>query len=650
MLDWPQQVRGDIMRALSFIALLLATAPAQAAGLLHPMFSDHAVLQRGRPIPVYGMTKPGAEVTVRLGEASVTAQAGKDGRWQAALPAMSGGGPFVLHAASGPDSQEVRDVLVGDVFLCTGQSNMAMQVKGAANAAAEIAAATDSEVRELAIDRVASPVELAVFQTQVSWKVETPQTAGDFAASCFYFARELRKHVKVPVGLVTAAWGGTKVSGWVSHQTLRPLGYSDDIAMLALWQKDPAAASKRWDAAWESWWRANGAGEPWKDDTSSWQAAPAGLGPWFDWPGLSLPEGSAEPGVGFVGQMWLSTHVRLTAAQAAQKATLALGRANEEEKSWVNGIGVGGSSQQPDARHDLPSGLLHEGDNSITVNVFCSWKNCGLTGPAATRAIHLADGTSVPLDQTWRFKAVDRLIAPQLPWGPMHGVGLQYGGMVKPIGPYGVKAAVWYQGESNIYFAQSYQTVLTAMMADWRKQFGAALPFLIVQIPNYGPTPTMPGPSLWSDVREAQRRTAESDAASALVVTFDIGDAKILHPTNKQEIGRRISIAARHLVYGEAIAPSGPRVAAVKRSDDQVTVSFRDITGALTGYNGEPNAFELCDSKGCRWARATLGRDSVTLSGAGGATKIRYCWGDSPICTLSDASALPAGPFEVAVP
>ena len=562
---------------------------------------------------------------------------------------MPAGGPYALQATSGGDAQEIHDVLVGDVFLCTGQSNMQVSVRYAANATAEIAAATDDQVRELAVDRVPSPVALTTFTSPVAWKVESPQTAGDFSASCFYFARELRKHVKMPVGLVTVAWGGTRVRGWVSHHSLRPLGFNDDIDMLALWQKDPVAGSKAWDAAWERWWRANGKGEPWKESTASWPVAPAGLGPWYDWPGLSLPEGSAEPGVGFVGQLWLATHVRLTAAQAAQAATLDLGRANEEEKSWVNGQGVGGSSQQPDARHDLPRGLLHEGDNSITVNIFCSWKNCGLTGPTSTRAIRLADGSSVALDQPWHYQAVDTLIAPQIPWGPMHGVGLQYGGMIKPIGPYGVKGAIWYQGESNIYFAKTYQPVLTAMMADWRKQFGAGLPFIIVQIPDYGPTPVKPEESLWSDVREAQRRTAEADAHAALVVAVDIGDPKILHPTNKQEIGRRIAIAARHLIYGEAIAPSGPRVTAARRTGDAVTVSFRDVTGALTSYNGQPNAFELCDTNSCRWARATLAGDHVTLSDAGGATRVRYCWGDSPVCTLSDATALPAGPFEIPV-
>jgi len=221
--------------------------------------------------------------------------------------------------------------------------------------------------------------------------------------------------------------------------------------------------------------------------------------------------------------------------------------------------------------------------------------------------------------------------------------------MIAPIGPYGMKAAIWYQGESNIYFAQHYQATLTAMMADWRKQFGDALPFIIVQIPDYGPIPTKPGESLWSDVREAQRKTAEADAHSALVVTIDAGDPKNLHPTNKQEIGRRLAIAARHLVYGEAIAPSGARVAAAKRSGSDVILSFKDVSGALAAYNGQPNAFELCDGTSCRWASATLAGDHVTLSNAQGASRVRYCWGDSPVCTLTDASALPAGPFELPI-
>jgi sialate O-acetylesterase len=606
------------MKFAAVVFGLLAASPALAAPLLHPMFADHAVLQRDQPIPVYGQARPGAEINVRLGSATATARATASGQWNVTLPAITAGGPYTLQVSSAGENQQINDVLVGDVFLCTGQSNMQLSVRRAANAEFEIAAATDGQVRELAVDRVASPTVLTSFSTPVSWKVESPQSAGDFSASCFFFARELRKHVKVPVGLVTVAWGGTRDRGWVSESSLRALGfYNDDLNMLALYRRDPDTASRRWDAAWESWWRSHAKDEPWKSDASAWPAAPQGLGPWNDWPGLSLPEGAAEPGVGFVGQLWLSSHVNLTAAQAAQAATLELGRANEEEKSWVNGQGVGGSSQQANAVHALPRGLLHAGDNSITLNIFCSWRNCGLTGPAATRALRFADGSNALLDQPWRYKPVDTLIAPQLPWGPMHGAGLQYGGMIAPIGPYGIKAAIWYQGESNLYFAQHYQATLAAMMTDWRKQFGAGLPFLIVQIPDYGPTPTQPAESLWSDVREAQRKTAEADPHAALIVTFDIGDPKNLHPPNKQEIGHRLSIAARHLLYGENVAPSGARVSAARRSGDSVTVSFVDVTGSLSAYNGEPNAFELCNAVSCRWAHASLARDHVTLTDAG---------------------------------
>lgn len=629
---------------------LLAAAPAMAASLLNPIFSDHAVLQRAQPLAVYGEANPGAKIDVRLGSGEATATASADGHWTATLPPMDAGGPYVLQVDSGGETQEVRDVLVGDVFLCTGQSNMELSVRRAANAQAEIAAATDGEVREVTLEKVASIPPLTGFPRPVAWKVETPQTAGDFSAACFYFARELRKQAAVPIGLITAAWGGTRIRGWLSGPSLRALGYfNDDLDMVSLSGRDPEAASRRWDEAWESWWHSHAKDEPWTSDTSSWPVAPPGLGPWNSWPGLSLLEGTAEPGVGFVGQLWLSTHVQLTPAQAAQSAVLHLGRANEEEKSWVNGHGVGGSSQQPDAIHPLPVGSLHAGDNSIALNIFCSWRNCGLSGPAASRSIVFADGSSAALDQPWHYKPALDLIAPQLPWGPMHGVGLQYNGMIAPIGPYGVRAAVWYQGESNIYFAQHYQASLTAMMADWRKQFGPGLPFLVVQIPDYGPTPAQPVESLWSDVREAQRRAVEADPHAALVVTVDIGDPKLLHPTNKQELGRRLAIAARHLLYGEKLAPSGPRAIAARRQGNGVSVSFADVTGALSALSGKPAGFELCDDSSCRWANVTVANDHVIVAQPGSATRIRYCWGDSPPCGLSDASGLPAGPFELSI-
>jgi len=633
--------------------LLVGAGPAAAAPLLHPMFADHAVLQRDTPINLYGDAAPGSTVTAGMAGRQVTATADAQGHWRAELPAVAAGGPYTLAVSDSVGArQEVHDVLVGDVFLCTGQSNMQFTVAGAQNARAEIAAATDGQVRELDVERVASPTPLSTFTKPVEWKVESPETAGSFSASCYFMARELRRHIKVPVGLVVAAWGGTRIRGWVSEPVLRRLGvFNDALDLLDVYKRDPAAAEQRWNEAWEKWWLSGATDKPWTGDMAGWTKAPDGLGPWYDWPGLSLPDGSAEPGVGFVGQMWLGTHVTLTAQQAAKGATLDLGRAVEEEKSWVNGVGVGGSSLEPAALHKLPPGLLHAGDNSIVTNIFCSWKNCGLSGPTDSRALRLDDGNSVALDGPWYYRPVKGRIAVQLPWGPMHGITQQYNGMISPIGPYGFKGAVWYQGESNIYFASTYQRALTAMMADWRAQFGAALPFLIVQIPDYGPRPTHPGASLWSDVREAQRRAAEADPNAALTVTIDIGDPVMLHPVNKQEVGRRLAIAARHLVYGEKISPSGPRAISASRQTSRIAVRFADVTNGLVSYSGGPTAFELCGAAqaSCRYVQAAVHGDVVLLPNAPDATRVRYCWGDSPVCTLADGSTLPAGPFELPV-
>jgi sialate O-acetylesterase len=255
------------------------------------------------------------------------------------------------------------------------------------------------------------------------------------------------------------------------------------------------------------------------------------------------------------------------------------------------------------------------------------------------------------LNQPWRYRQMsnkDDIIAPMIPWGPTHGLTMDYNGLIAPIGAYNFKAAVWYQGESDLYFASRYRSNMAAMMGDWRAQFrNPAMPFLIVQIPNYGDIPTKPTANYWSDVREGQRLGVKDDKYAALTVNIDIGDPASLHPTNKQEVGRRLAIAARHIAYGEAIAPSGPEVAGAARSGENVTVRFTGITGKLVGRSGV-NGFELCGATqgSCRWAAAGISGNSVTLANAGNATRVRYCWGEAPVCTLYDTSGLPAGPFE----
>lgn len=255
----------------------------QTPRLLHPMFQDHAVVQRDRPIRVYGETTPGAVVTVTLGSTSVRASTGSNGHWSATLPAMPAGGPYTLTATANGESRTASDVLIGDVFLCAGQSNMALTQRAAAGAALDAQQATDGEIRQLSISNIARTAPISTFATSARWVVGSPQTVGDFSASCYYFVRELKKTVNVPMGMVVAAWGGARVRNWVSEEALRRLAYfNDELDMLALFRTDQQAAMRRWGTAWETWWkkvRPNG-GEPWAEifDDGSWEVGAVGAG------------------------------------------------------------------------------------------------------------------------------------------------------------------------------------------------------------------------------------------------------------------------------------------------------------------------------------------------------------------------------------
>lgn len=638
------------LTAACVIAMTSATS-AIAAPLLDPLFQDHAVLQRSVPIPVYGSTKPHGEVRVTLDALARTATANEDGRWQVSFPPMAAGEGHRLEASSADGERAIaQDIAVGDVFLCAGQSNMAFEVNAADNARAEIATSSDHGIRSLTIRNKDSIAPLTGFADPVQWVSASPETTGHFSAACYFFATQMRRTSHVPVGMVVAAWGGSRIRAWVSEQGLHAAGLETrDLYLLDLHRDQTASADRGWDREWEDWWHArHGDGPaPWSPDFdfSRWRTAPSGLGPWALWEGSS-PDG-------FVGQMWLRSQVTLTAAQAAQSAVLDLGMINEEDESWVNGRGVGGTSWQPRAAHGIPAGTLHAGVNTIVTNIFCSWRNCGLIGPADTRAIRLADGTSVPLAGPWRYQqmAADE-IAPQLPWGPAHGASVIYNGMVAPIGPYALRAVLWYQGESDVHYAGAYQHMLKALIGDWRRQFGPRLPFLIVQLPDFGPIPVKPAESEIADIREAQRRAALSDPLSDYVVTIDIGNPANIHPTNKQEVGRRLALTAQRLLQGDT-ARLGPRPETARFSDQAVTVQFSDVATSLVSYSGSPNAFEYCDAApgSCHYAPARIiGPDRIRVQvGPRRPSRLRYCWGDSPVCNLSDASDLPAGPFEMPI-
>jgi sialate O-acetylesterase len=271
--------------------------------------------------------------------------------------------------------------------------------------------------------------------------------------------------------------------------------------------------------------------------------------------------------------------------------------------------------------------------------------------------LRFADGESVLLDGEWRYQLppADIGTPPRAPWEAVAGLSVINNGMIAPLANLGLRGVAWYQGESNTDDeADRYQALLTRFMADWRGQFGADLPFLVVQLANYGPPPTEPVESGWAQLREAQRLAVKQDAHAGLVVTIDIGDRYDIHPANKQEVGRRLARAARRVLYGDSDPPSGPVAVDARREGNGIAVSFNDVSGRLITYSADrPIGFEVCGSapNTCQYADAHIQGHRVILSGANtaAATRVRFCWADSPVCTLFDEARLPAGPFEIEV-
>lgn len=629
--------------------------PGGAAPLLHALFQDHAVLQRDQPIRVWGQAPPGQELRVALAGQRVRVRAGDDGAWHATLPALRAGGPHVLVARAGDATQTVSDLLVGDVWLCSGQSNMELPVWRALDARAEIAGAGNDRIRLLSVPQAGSAVAQATFAAPVRWQLTTPASVREFLATCHFFARELQKAVDVPMGLVVAAWGGSRIEAWTSADALRALGGHDaDLAVLARHAVDPVAAAGAWGERWARWWRERDgavAGDtPWEAKPvrgAGWRPAPKVLGAWERWGVPRLAD--------YNGMVWYRATVRLTAAQAAQPAVLQLGPADEMDMTWVNGRGVGSTYGAGESRaYRVPDGLLRAGENVVVVNVLDTWREGGLSGPASAHMLQLADGTRAPL-AGWQYRIAPDGEPPRAPWQTAAGLSTLHNGMLAPLGGYGFRGALWYQGESNTGDGEGYAASLRGLRDDWRARFGRDLPLLVVQLAAFGSPSPRPADSGWATLREAQRRVVADDPRSGLAVAIDLGDRYDIHPPNKQELGRRLARAARHVVYGERLAPSGPVPRSTRREGDAVVVTFGDVSGGLVAYGAPgPIGFELCGAApgSCRQATAQLRGDAVVLraSNAAIATRVRHAWADFPIVTLFDGAGLPAGPFEVALP
>lgn len=637
--------------------LCLAAAPLPAAAqdtpLLATVFSDHAVLQRDRPILLWGHAPAGETVTVTLGGDSGATKADAKGRWELRLPARPAGGPFPLNVRAGARTQQLSDLMLGDVYLCGGQSNMEFPARLSTGAWGGLAHAPQPMLRFAHVEKASAPAPLEDLGQPLRWRLVDGDSAGEASAVCFYMARSLQQQLKIPVGFIDSDWGGTTIQSWISPERLGTLPkYTESLRSLAALAQDPATAHRLEEARTERWWSAN---DPRWSTTKAWSAET------FDdsgWPTVTLGGSWRDAGIpalaAFDGVVWLRKVVTLTEAQAAAADRLQLGPIDSSDTVWINGHWTGSNNINWFWRdYAVPAGALHAGRNVIAIRVLGGG---GPTGAEANHLLKLRDGSAVPLAGPWSYQVAAPLKdkkPPIPPWEVPTSFSTLYNAMLAPIARYGFKAAAWYQGESNVAEAREYRTLLALLFADWRSHMGQpALPMLVAQLASYGTPSASPAESDWALLRQAQSDAVAQDGHAGLAVTLDLGDRFDIHPTQKLLVGERLARAARAVVYGEAIAPGGPEATRVTREAGTLVVQFRHPDAGLRTYSANSAiGFEACTRQGCRFVPGTVEGSRIVLrpTDAAEVTHVRYAWADAPYVNLYSGDDLPAVPFDLPV-
>ena len=648
--DYPMRPLPFSLTGLVAVTCLFA-ANLRADVTPAALFCDHAVLQQGMPLPIWGTATDGETVTVTLAGQTASTIA-KDGRWLVRLAPVTAGGPYQLVIA-GRNRVECNDVLVGEVWLCSGQSNMEMKLgpvdgmQPVINWQEAVATSDQPEVRFFTVPRVHSLTP----QSQVSadWKLSSPATSPSFSAVAFFFGRAIHQARHVPVGLIHSSWGGSFAEAWMSGDALRQQpDFTGDLAAQSLYLKDPVTADAIIARDLEAWYAKYDRGSvppaPW----SSLTATPP------DWMTMSLPGYYEKAGLpDFDGVVWFRREFDLPDTWTEQSAELHLGNVDDDDTTWVNGVRVGATRGYNIPRiYNVPASALHAGKNSIAVRVLDTGGYGGFWGDGERmRLVRLGGPATDAVDLTgdWRFQAGVPLAGlphpPQLMTKSVATPGALYNGMISPLLPYAMRGVIWYQGESNASQSKQYRQLFPALIADWRKLWGQGdFPFLFVQI--------APWTGMSPEIREAQLLTTRTVRNTAMAVTLDVGDAKDIHPPHKQPVGERLALAARALAYGEQIEYSGPVYEKAQFANDHVVLLFSHYAGGLVAPGGELVGFTIAGAdKKFITARAVIDGNTVKVSAPGltHPTAVRYAWNQAPVGNLYNRVGLPASPFRTDV-
>lgn len=626
---------------------VVAAAEKSARPLLSPIFGDNMVLQRGKPNTFWGWTKPGETVRVEIAGRSATAVAGADGRWQTQLEPPPPGAEILVTVASGSQRVELQHVLVGDVWLCGGQSNMQYGLPGATNGAREVAEANHPNIRFITVTprSAYAPAD----QLQGKWKICTPQTAGEgggISAVAYFFARRLQVDVDVPIGLVVDCLGGSPAESWMSPATVRGLQVFDPpLAKIEQLREKHAPEYGNYIMHWYDEYDAGIRGKMWSDSD-------------FDdrnWKTVQITEGFKQLGLEDVpAVVWFRKEITLPDPLPAGTATVKLGVVEKMETTYVNGVWTGASSWVENPRaYRVAANVLKPGRNVIATRVFKLKSKAAFLSPPEKLQLVFSGGAEISLAGDWKAAvSVDARPPHELPLGfenyPIMPVVL-YQGMLQPAAPLALTGMLWYQGEANASRARQYRTLLPAMIKDWRALFAQGdLPFYIVSLPAWQARRTEPGNSDWAELREAQDLTARSVPNTGLAVTIDTGDAENLHPHDKQPVGERLALLALAGHYGKPVVSSGPVYRSMERSGSTLRIHFDHTDGGLKIHGDKLAEFSVAGSdRKWHWATATIEGDTVVVSSPEVAepVAVRYAWQANPQATLFNGAGLPAAPF-----
>ncbi len=644
------------MKKIIIPLLLLFTAISLFAQVeLHPMFSDNMVLQRKTDAPIWGKASPGKQVKVvtSWNKKEYKTEVTSDGSWKIKVQTPAAGGPYSISISDGKEIK-LNNVMIGEVWICSGQSNMEMPLAGwgqVNNFKEEIAAANYPQIRLLHVNKATSnQPESDLKVRDGGWQVCSPETVGLFSSVAYFFGRDLNQNLHVPIGLISTSWGGTIAEAWTSGESLENMpAFKDAVKKVKTAPNETQAEYEAKLKAWDIQLIQNDEG--YKDNNPVWTDVNVDDS---DWKKMSVPSIWEDRGLnGFDGVVWFRYTLDIPANFQGQDLELGLGTIDDWDITYFNGKQIGASNNRSTPRvYTIPGDMVKTGKAVITVKVTDTGGNGGFYGENAMYLSKINNQQeTISLVGDWKYKTtVDFATSPRRPKSPNdpNRATVLYNAMLHPIIPYAIRGAIWYQGEANANRAAQYGELLPLLIRDWRKQWNSDFPFYFVQLANFRAMKPEPTESEWAELRESQLKTLNLEN-TGMAVTIDIGDAKDIHPKNKQDVGLRLALAARANTYGQKIAYSGPIYKGYKIEQNKIRIYFDHTNGGLkTKDNQALKGFAIAGSDHrFYWADAVIEGNEVVVScpQVEFPVLVRYGWANNPDCNLYNGAGLPASPF-----